>query len=244
MREESCQEVVYESFVTPDRFDAASRIGRLSDIIAQRWAITRQSFALSDEGSLAPSAMDAQRSATRTEASVTLHPSSSVAPVGGGHSQTLSAGKGFSLVEVILSLGIFAVGALAIVGLMSGLLLQSRETWQETRAAQIAQQILGDLRAGSAGNGLLVGQAVADAAGNIPLDKSGSYVIHYDDEGGSVGNSSGDAIFSADVSLEPVSARTGLCVVRVVVKTPPEATNALSFQFFSQIASPEMEKQP
>jgi len=41
----ACQAVVFEPFVTPVHPDAAGRIARLSDIIARRWAITRQSLA-------------------------------------------------------------------------------------------------------------------------------------------------------------------------------------------------------
>ena len=54
--------------------------------------------------------------------------------------------KGFSLVEVVLALGVAAVAFTAIMGLFPLGLDMSRETHEETQAALIAQSILGDLR--------------------------------------------------------------------------------------------------
>jgi uncharacterized protein (TIGR02598 family) len=54
--------------------------------------------------------------------------------------------RGFSLVEVVLALGVAAVAFTAIMGLFPLGLDMSRETHEETQAALIAQSILGDLR--------------------------------------------------------------------------------------------------
>ena len=54
--------------------------------------------------------------------------------------------KGFSLVEVVLALGVAAVAFTSIMGLFPLGLDMSRETHEETQAALIAQSILGDLR--------------------------------------------------------------------------------------------------
>ena len=53
---------------------------------------------------------------------------------------------GFSLVEVVLALGVAAVAFTSIMGLFPLGLDMSRETHEETQAALIAQSILGDLR--------------------------------------------------------------------------------------------------
>ncbi len=53
---------------------------------------------------------------------------------------------GFSLVEVVLALGVAAVAFTAIMGLFPLGLDMSRETHEETQAALIAQSIFGDLR--------------------------------------------------------------------------------------------------
>ena len=54
--------------------------------------------------------------------------------------------RGFSLVEVVLALGVAAVAFTSIMGLFPLGLDMSRETYEETQAALIAQSILGDLR--------------------------------------------------------------------------------------------------
>jgi len=54
--------------------------------------------------------------------------------------------RGFSLVEVVLALGVAAVAFTSIMGLFPLGLDMSRETHEETQAALLAQSILGDLR--------------------------------------------------------------------------------------------------
>lgn len=58
----------------------------------------------------------------------------------------MKSSPAFSLVEVVLALGVAAVAFTAIMGLFPLGLDMSRETHEETQAALIAQSILGDLR--------------------------------------------------------------------------------------------------
>lgn len=58
----------------------------------------------------------------------------------------MKSSAGFSLVEVVLALGVAAVAFTAIMGLFPLGLDLSRETHEETQAALLAQSILGDLR--------------------------------------------------------------------------------------------------
>lgn len=58
----------------------------------------------------------------------------------------MKGSSSFSLVEVVLALGVAAVAFTAIMGLFPLGLDMSRETHEETQAALIAQSILGDLR--------------------------------------------------------------------------------------------------
>lgn len=53
-----------------------------------------------------------------------------------------TARDGFSLVEVVLALGIIAFGILAIIGVLPVALSTGRDAQNETRAAQIAQDII------------------------------------------------------------------------------------------------------
>lgn len=55
------------------------------------------------------------------------------------HAQTHG---GFSLVEVVLALGVIAIGIIAMVGVMPVALNTGHDAQNETRAAQIAQDIL------------------------------------------------------------------------------------------------------
>lgn len=58
----------------------------------------------------------------------------------------MKSSPAFSLVEVVLALGVAAVAFTSIMGLFPLGLDMSRETHEETQAALIAQSILGDLR--------------------------------------------------------------------------------------------------
>jgi type II secretory pathway pseudopilin PulG len=58
----------------------------------------------------------------------------------------MKSASAFSLVEVVLALGVAAVAFTSIMGLFPLGLDMSRETHEETQAALIAQSILGDLR--------------------------------------------------------------------------------------------------
>lgn len=58
----------------------------------------------------------------------------------------MKSSPAFSLVEVVLALGVAAVAFTAVMGLFPLGLDMSRETHEETQAALIAQSILGDLR--------------------------------------------------------------------------------------------------
>ena len=58
----------------------------------------------------------------------------------------MKSSPAFSLVEVVLALGVAAVAFTAIMGLFPLGLDMSRETHEETQAALIAQSILGDMR--------------------------------------------------------------------------------------------------
>ena len=91
-------------------------------------------------------------------------------------------GRGFSLVEVVLAMGIFVCAFLAIVGLVPLGMHSSRDAVQFTSASQIANAIDCDLRASAERtNG-------TSAIYKIPL-QVGTNVFYLD----SFGNYSGDA---------------------------------------------------
>ena len=59
---------------------------------------------------------------------------------------------GFSLVEVVIALGIVSFAVLAIVGMMPMALKSAQESMRETDATLIAQRIFAELKTGSGGN--------------------------------------------------------------------------------------------
>ena len=70
--------------------------------------------------------------------------------IGGPISQRL--GTAFSLVEVVIALGIVSFAVLAIVGMMPMALKSAQESMRETDATLIAQRIFAELKTGSGGN--------------------------------------------------------------------------------------------
>jgi uncharacterized protein (TIGR02598 family) len=61
-------------------------------------------------------------------------------------------GTGFSLVEVVIALGIVSFAVLAIVGMLPMALKSAQESMRETDSTLIAQRIFSELRTGSSGN--------------------------------------------------------------------------------------------
>ena len=59
---------------------------------------------------------------------------------------------GFSLVEVVIALGIVSFAVLAIVGMMPMALKSAQESMRETDSTLIAQRIFAELKTGSSGN--------------------------------------------------------------------------------------------
>ena len=107
---------------------------------------------------------------------------------------------GFSLTEVVIALGIFAVSMIGVLALFPVASSAGRESSEETQAAIIAQTVLGDLRA-SAGalgqtNGWMVvgpntfGQVLTS---RINLNQSSDTAIAYDITLRNLANSGGGA---------------------------------------------------
>ena len=61
-------------------------------------------------------------------------------------------GTGFSLVEVVIALGIVSFAVLAIVGMLPVAMKSAQESMRETDSTLIAQRIFSELRTGSGGN--------------------------------------------------------------------------------------------
>jgi len=158
---------------------------------------------------------------------------------------------GFSLVEVILAIGIFGMSVVVVVGLLSTLLTSSKESWQETRAAQIARQVLNDLRpaAGESQGNLVRSPGNVESVDlHTPATLQASYTV----EGQPVAQGDANAYFQASITLSAITntpaspgtaaatdalnTRTNFSEVRVDIKPLASGTNTRPFQFSSRIA--------
>jgi len=158
---------------------------------------------------------------------------------------------GFSLVEVVLALGIFAFAIVVIIGLLSGLLDTSRESWVETRSAQIANGIFRDLAPDSAGKGNDQATATAGIVRNgnsreqVALDGNAKVekTVYYSIDGQPVAKDAKNADFEVKITLSPLeleaatdsipARRVQDVLVDVRLKNHPESDK---FSFRSRIA--------
>lgn len=158
----------------------------------------------------------------------------------------------FSLIEMVLALGVFAFCIVVIIGLLSSLLGSSRESWMETRSAQIARQIMEDLTPDPAGDTNSITQATATSGilnklptpEQVPLFSANPYSnsAYYTAEGIPV--LPADAFFKADLLIQPVTMETAtgalpareISQVRIDVRPAAAQTNAPSYRFFSRIS--------
>lgn len=148
-------------------------------------------------------------------------------------------GSGFSLIEVVLAIGVFAVAIVAVLGLMPGLLSKSRETWQETRAAHIARQIATDLQPVSEEDGLLV-QAGEEGWLKIPLGTKETYLVRFDQNGNPVDSKSLEAVFRAEVRIDPLT-RPGLSKVTMDIGNDRETSEVPPSRFVTFVSLPMMD---
>lgn len=150
--------------------------------------------------------------------------------------------KGFSLVEIVLALGVFSLAIVPVIGITQGLLGQSKESWQETRAAHIAQQVLQDLQLGSDDHGLLVKKELgsAESVEMVNLTEEGTYTVDYDSDARPVPLQDERAIFRMTLNLVPDENRQGLSQVEIAVRSPASAEGATPYRFFAKVAVAEM----
>lgn len=136
--------------------------------------------------------------------------------------------KAFSLVEIVLALGIISFALVGIMGLFPVAMKSAQESQRETRAAQIAQQVFNDLRGTPATNALLAMDTDLTAAQlRLNFSNSSSNVIFYSQEGRVLGtNATGDAIYRVEVVVAPNDPMNGLSRVQTRLSIPANAPSA------------------
>lgn len=147
-----------------------------------------------------------------------------------GHSQ-----KGFSLIEIVLAIGIIAFAIVAIMGMFPVALRSAQESQRETRAALIAQDIYSNIGSINGTNRTI--PLGTNAYVSINLATTNSVSINYDQDGTILGSgTAGGAIFRADISVSPDSPIAGLSRVQTIVSSPATApTNSYSRSAFTFI---------
>lgn len=157
--------------------------------------------------------------------------------------------KAFSLVEIVIALGVVSVAVIAIFGLFPVAYRDSLESQRETRAAFLAEQIVSDLRSAPFTNAVILSK---DSSGKLAaltpfsLNASGVHVLAGDDENNvtrELGAADYDAptsdasiAFLAKVKIEPTGIG-GLSRIEVEVSFPASAPllNRSRHGFFSMI---------
>ena len=148
---------------------------------------------------------------------------------------------GFSLVEVVLALGVIAFAIVGIIGLLPVAMQAALEAQRETRATFIAQKIFSDLDQLKADAGFLVTTSESKDATNgqnqitILIEKYSPLSVFYDDEGMAVADDGG-AVFEAQLVLRDVPDNAALVQVDVRISTPAAAPVAKRSKYiFSKI---------
>ena len=185
---------------------------------------------------------------------------------------------GFSLTEVVIALGIFAVSMVGVLALFPVASSAGRESSEETQAAILAQTIFSDLRSSTQAKGKSAGWIVrgpntfslSQWIFPVSLTAGSSNYVAYNllprenssgpDGTGMIGQpiclkainqnlsassfsnaiTVSNAIFAAQIAVNPVPGLTGLAQVNVSVQTPANVvlTNRRSYVFQSLLYAP------
>ncbi len=134
---------------------------------------------------------------------------------------------GFSLVEIVMALGIVSFAIVGIMGLFPVAMKSALESQRETRAAQIAQQIFSDLRSGPP-NSTYVATGTNILSGGdrtlVNLAVPGTYTVGYDGNCQPIGATlSSSTLFLATITVDPNKPFDGVATVLATIKAPPAA---------------------
>lgn len=152
-----------------------------------------------------------------------------------GTSRGAGGNSGFSLVEIVIALGIVSFALVAIFGLLPTGYKSAIESRRDTRSAFIAEHIIGDLRSSSFSNATILYQgsnAKLTALPSFDLSMSGTRILACDGQDRILkelpvgdydsGNSDAGVEYLAQVKVVP-SGFNNLSQISVEVSAPPGA---------------------
>jgi len=160
--------------------------------------------------------------------------------------------QAFSLIEVVLALGLFAFCIVVILGLLGTVMTSSKDSWMESRAAQIARQITSDLLPDPLGDASSTSTATPLAGMLVTLPNpiqlplipaaATTNTVYYSTDGEPVAQGAANAVFRADVVLTPVILEAAVgslperkaSQLRIDIR-PATQTNAAPFQFVARV---------
>lgn len=151
-----------------------------------------------------------------------------------------SSRAGFTLVEIVLSVGIISVAVVAILGLFPVALDAATKSQQETQAALIARSIYNELSSKSDPTRFVVTKTEDDVMEreDIDLTKAKTYFSSYDNDGRPAGTLTSEAYdagtskpsYLARITVTPLGVppstqqdQVGLSQVTLSVETPAAA---------------------
>jgi len=140
---------------------------------------------------------------------------------------------GFSLIEIVLAIGVISFAIVAIMGMFPVALRSAQESQRETRAALIAQDIYSNIGSVSGTNRVIpIG---TNSWVPVNLATTNSFSLGYDQDGNILGSGTPvGAIFRADVSVSPDNPIAGISKVQTIVASPAAApTNSYSRSTFT-----------
>ena len=143
--------------------------------------------------------------------------------------------RGFSLIEIVLALGVIAFALVGIMGLFPVAMKSAEESQRETRATLIAQRIFSDLRVASGPN-RFVTSGSNDVTNAVNLASGTSVFLAFNTNGvpvtaipgGTFSNSYTDAAatFLAAVSVDTNTGTANLSRVQATIESPSAAPSA------------------
>lgn len=146
----------------------------------------------------------------------------------------------FSLIEVVLALGIISFALVGIMGLFPVAMKSAQESQRETRATFIAQQVFGDLGSDTGPQRYIVSDsptgsnATRIAVNLTAVATNPPYVIYFDDSGIPIGSVADPAAaFIANIGVIPNTPVAGLAKIEATIQTPASAasSNRASYTF-------------
>jgi len=134
----------------------------------------------------------------------------------------------FSLVEVVIALGIISFAIIAIVGMLPVALKSSQDSMRETDATLIAQRIFSELKIGSIGNRSVTTDPDGISTHNINLAANSTNYLAFTQDGTvqthtNSANPTPSYDFYAQISISTNTGLTNLAHVQIDITHPPSA---------------------